>query len=71
MLRRDGPNDGVVLLADAVWPGGANLVALGSDHLFTELQEDGPGLALLRALDTAVRRHRAQTARDRAALSAR
>jgi hypothetical protein len=71
VLRRDGPNDGVVLLADAVWPGGANLVALGSDHLFTELQEDGPGLALLRALDTAIRLHHAQAAEGRAALSAR
>jgi hypothetical protein len=66
MLRSDGPNDGVVLLADAVWPGGANLVALGSDHLFTELQEDGPGLALLRALDTAVRLHGAQAGGHRA-----
>jgi hypothetical protein len=63
MLRRDGPNDGVALLAESVWPGGANLVALGSDHLFTELQEDGPGLALLRALDTAVRLHRAASGR--------
>ncbi|HSF04693.1 MAG TPA: hypothetical protein VLG10_02785 [Methylomirabilota bacterium] len=57
ILRRYGPNDGVVLLAHTVWPGGANLVALGSDHLFTALQEDAPALALLRAVDTAVRRH--------------
>ncbi|HEY7365177.1 MAG TPA: hypothetical protein VIE37_13810 [Methylomirabilota bacterium] len=57
ILRRHGPNDGVVLLADTVWPGGANLVALGSDHFFTALQEDTPGLALLRAVDTAVRLH--------------
>jgi hypothetical protein len=57
VLRHHGPNDGVVLLADAVWPGGANIVALGSDHLFTALQEDAPGLALLRALHAAVRLH--------------
>jgi hypothetical protein len=57
VLRRYGPNDGVVLLADTVWPGGANLVALGSDHLFSQLQEDTVGLALLRALATAVRLH--------------
>ena len=59
VLRRYGPNDGVVLLAETVWPGGANLVALGSDHFFTALQEDTAGLALLRALDTAVRQHSA------------
>jgi hypothetical protein len=60
MLRRYGPNDGVVLLADAVWPGGANLVALGSDHLLTAMQEDAQGLALLRAVDAAVRLHGAR-----------
>lgn len=54
-LRRHGPNDGVVLLADAVWPGGANLVALGSDHFLTPLQEDAHGLALLRAMEVAIR----------------
>lgn len=59
IMRRHGPNDGVVLLADAVWPGGANLVALGSDHLLTAMQDDAPGLALLRALDAAARHHRA------------
>jgi hypothetical protein len=54
-LRRNGPNDGVVLLADAVWPGGANLVALGSDHFLVALQADAHGLALLRAMDVAIR----------------
>ncbi len=57
VLRPHGPNDGVVLLADTVWPGGANLVALGSDHFFAPLQEDTAGLALLRAVDAAVRLH--------------
>ena len=59
LLRRYGPNDGVVLLADTIWPGGANLVALGSDHLLTAMQTDAHGLALLRALHTAVRLHEA------------
>src|SRR5262245_6014189 len=59
LMRQYGPNDGVVLLADAVWPGGANLVALGSDHLLTELQDDAAGFALLRAADHAVRLHNA------------
>jgi hypothetical protein len=54
-LRPHGPNDGVVLLADTVWPGGANLVALGADHLMTSSQTDAHALALLRAMDLAVR----------------
>lgn len=59
VLHRHGPNDGVVLLADTVWPGGANLVALGSDHLLAEFHEDARGLAFLRAVSGAVRQHRA------------
>jgi hypothetical protein len=54
-LHSHGPNDGVVLLADSVWPGGANLVALGADHFLAALQQDVYGLALMRALDLAVR----------------
>jgi hypothetical protein len=60
MLRDQGPNDGVVLLADTVWPGGANIVALGADHLFTARQEEAHDLALLRALQFAVRLHGTQ-----------
>jgi hypothetical protein len=60
ILREDGPNDGAVLLADAIWPGGVNLVALGADHFFASLQEDAYGLALMRAVDLAVRLHRAR-----------
>lgn len=58
ILRGHGPNDGVVLLADTVWPGGINLVALGADHLFASLQNDADDLALLRATEFAVRLHR-------------
>ena len=57
MLISDGPNDGVVLLADTVWPGGVNLVALGADHLFAKWRDDEYTLALLRAVDVAVRFH--------------
>jgi hypothetical protein len=55
VLISEGPNDGVVLLADTVWPGGVNLVALGADHLFAKWREDAYTLALLRAVDVAVR----------------
>jgi hypothetical protein len=55
-LREHGPNDGVVLLADTVWPGGVNLVALGADHLFSSRPGDGYDMALLRAVDFTVRR---------------
>jgi hypothetical protein len=55
VLISEGPNDGVVLLADTVWPGGVNLVALGADHLFAKWREDDYTLALLRAVDIAVR----------------
>jgi hypothetical protein len=55
VLISEGPNDGVVLLADTVWPGGVNLVALGADHLFAKWREDDYTLALLRAVDVAVR----------------
>ena len=36
MLRPDGPNDGVALLADAIAPDSLSVVALGSDHYFAE-----------------------------------
>ena len=53
-LLAHGPNDGVVLLADTVWPGGVSLVALGADHLLSLRREDAYMLALLRAVDFAV-----------------
>ena len=55
VLSSRGPNDGVVLLADTVWPGGVNVVALGADHLFARWREDVYILAMLRALDIAIR----------------
>jgi hypothetical protein len=58
LLRQHGPNDGAVLLADAVWPGGVNLVALGADHYFSLLQEEAYALALMRTMAFAVGLHR-------------
>jgi hypothetical protein len=57
MLRSHGPNDGVVLLADTVWPGAPTLAILGTDHLFGALQNDAHDLAMLRAMDLVVRLH--------------
>lgn len=57
VLDSHGPSDGVVLLADTVWPNGINVVALGADHLFMRWREDAYVLALLRAIDLAVRRY--------------
>ena len=57
VLSSHGPNDGVVLLADTVWPGGVNVVALGADHLFARWRENTYILAMLRALDLAIRSH--------------
>jgi len=55
VLSAHGPNDGVVLMADTVWPGGVNIVALGADHLFARWREHAYILAMLRALDVAIR----------------
>lgn len=63
VLRGHGPNDGVVLLTDTVWPGGINVVALGADHRYAPGEDDAHGLALLRAVDRAVRLHGAGLAR--------
>jgi hypothetical protein len=49
----------VVLLADTVWPGGANLVILGADHRLALGQDEARELALLRLMAAAARRHAA------------
>ena len=36
LLRSDGPNDGLTLLADALAPNSLTVVAMGSDHFFAE-----------------------------------
>lgn len=63
MLHHHGPNDGVVLLADTVWHGGANIVALGADHLLSPRQHEAHDLALLQAIQFAVRLHGTRPAR--------
>lgn len=55
VLTSHGPNDGVVLLADTVWPGGINIVGLGSDHLLGRWRDDAYILAMLRTLDATIR----------------
>jgi hypothetical protein len=57
LLRRHGPNDGAVLLADTVWPGGVNIVAIGPDHLFAPREDDAHTLAMLRAIAEAITLH--------------
>src|SRR5207245_1311548 len=58
VLLSDGPNDGVVLLANTVWPSGVNLFALGADHLFGRSREHAYVLAMLHAGDGAEQRGR-------------
>ena len=57
VLTPHGPNDGVVLLADTVWPGGINIVGLGADHLFGRWRDDAYLLAMLRTLDATIRNY--------------
>lgn len=58
IMRRRGPTDGVVPIADTLWPTGVELVALGTDHLLGEFRNDPSALALLRATAYTVGRHR-------------
>ena len=60
ITRKQGPSDGLVRIADSVWPSGVNLAALGSDHLLEDFRDDPKGLALLRALACAVNQHRSR-----------
>src|SRR5262249_28830156 len=57
VLTPHGPNDGVVLLADTVWPGGINIVGLGADHLLGRWRDDAYVLAMLRVLDAPIRNY--------------
>jgi len=53
MLRSDGPNDGLALLADEIAPGGLTVVALGSDHFLAEDPEiDKKTVALMQLIVT-------------------
>jgi hypothetical protein len=49
MLRPEGPNDGPVLLTDAIAPGSLTVVALGSDHfLAADPEIDRKSVALMK-----------------------
>jgi hypothetical protein len=45
-LQKWGPNDGLVLLADMIFPGGVTLVELGSDHFLFDRHLDVTAVAL-------------------------
>jgi len=45
-LRKYGPNDGLVLLPDMIFPGGVTLAEVGSDHLRLNDHIDVAGVAL-------------------------
>ncbi|HEU4341743.1 MAG TPA: hypothetical protein VFU31_09250 [Candidatus Binatia bacterium] len=45
-LQKWGPNDGLVLLADLIFPGGVTLVELGSDHFLIDRHLDITAVAL-------------------------
>ena len=49
-LRKYGPNDGMVLLADMIFPGGVTLVELGSDHFLMSDHLDVTAVALAMAV---------------------
>jgi hypothetical protein len=45
-LRKHGPNDGVLLLSDMIFPGGVTLAELGSDHFLLGAHLDITAVAL-------------------------
>jgi hypothetical protein len=45
-LRKYGPNDGMVLLSDMIFPGGVTLTELGSDHFLLDQHLDITAVAL-------------------------
>ena len=45
-MRKHGPNDGVVLLSDTIFPGGVTLAELGSDHFLLKTDPDIKTVAL-------------------------
>jgi hypothetical protein len=53
-LRAAGPNDGLTLLTDAIWPSGDTLAILGTDHFFSGVEIDRLTLAVLRTIEQAL-----------------
>lgn len=53
-LRTAGPNDGLTLLTDAIWPGGETLVIPGTDHFFSGIEVDQMTVSVLRTIEQAI-----------------
>ena len=45
-LRKYGPNDGILLLSDMIFPGGVTLAEIGSDHFLLDQHLDATAVAL-------------------------
>jgi hypothetical protein len=48
-LKNYGPNDGITLLADSIFPGGVTLVELGRDHFLLDVEIEATTVALTTA----------------------
>ena len=53
-LRASGPNDGLTLLTDAIWPGGETLVIPRTDHFFSGVEVDRLAVAVLRTIEQTI-----------------
>jgi hypothetical protein len=49
-LRREGPNDGLTLITDEIFPGGMTVVELGLDHYFQDKEIDLKTVALAQTI---------------------
>ncbi len=49
-LRREGPNDGLTLITDEIFPGGMTVVELGLDHYFQDKEIDLKTAALAQTI---------------------
>jgi hypothetical protein len=45
-LRKYGPNDGITLLSDSIFPSGVTVVELGRDHFLLDVEMDVTTVAL-------------------------
>ena len=60
-MKKYGPNDGMVLLADMIFPGGITLVKVGSDHFLMDQDLDITTVALATAVIRWVENHGSPT----------
>jgi len=56
-LRKDGPNDGLTLLADELLPNGINVIEPGVDHFYDDPDIEAKSLALANVAAEALARH--------------